>query len=402
MEKTWRWFGPNDRITLQMLRQIGVEGIVTALHHIPNGEIWSPEEIASMKNYIEKSGLRWSVVESLPVSESIKFAGPDRDQLIENYKVSLANLGKAGIKTVCYNFMPVIDWIRTDIYHENPDGTFSLHFDKVKFAYFDMYILNRKGAEQDYTPEEIAKAAEFSKVITEEGKKELIDAIIVKTQGFVSGNISEKDNDPVTKFKALLAQYDGIDKAQLRENMKYFLERVIPVAEEYGVNMCVHPDDPPFAVLGLPRIVTCGEDVDWLLSAVDKHSNGLTFCTGSLSAGVHNEVPRLAEKYCERTHFLHLRSTEVASDGNFTEANHLEGRANVIKVVEIFLKEEERRRKAGMPDSSIPFRVDHGVLMLDDVDKDGFNAGYSFLGRMKGLAEVSGVIATTKEFIKKS
>lgn len=385
MEKTWRWFGKKDKITLQMLRQIGVEGIVTALHDIPNGEIWSYEAIMDMKNYIEAAGLRWSVVESLPVSEAIKYAGPDRDALIENYKVSLANLGKAGIKTVCYNFMPVLDWARTDLWHPWEDGGSSLYFDKVEFCYFERYILKRDGAEKDYTAEVNAAADEKAKTMTREDNDRMVDSIIIKTQGFVNGNISEADFDPVGKFKALLDLYKDIDKDKLRENMRYFLAAIMPTCEEWGVNMCVHPDDPPFALLGLPRIVTSDEDIDWFLHAVDNPHNGLTFCCGSLSAGAHNDVPALARKYAKRTHFVHLRSTNIEPGGNFIEADHLHGRANLVEVCRIF---EEQN-----PD--LPMRVDHGRCILGDEDK-GYNAGYTFHGRMMGLCQMDGVMAAVK------
>jgi mannonate dehydratase len=382
MEKTWRWFGKNDIISLSDLRQIGVEGIVTALHHIPNGEIWPLEEINDLKQFIEDAGLRWSVVESLPVSESIKYAGADRDQLIENYKVSLANLGKAGVKTVCYNFMPVIDWIRTDLKRKQDDGTYTLYFDRVRFAYFDIYILKRKGAENDYPQEILEKAQALDKIITEQEKEELIENIIVKTQGFVNGNIKEGDQNPVAIFNRLLDDYKDVDKDQLRANFKYFLEQVIPVAEEYGVNLCVHPDDPPFPVLGLPRIVTNEEDIDWFLKAVDNPHNGLTFCAGSLSAGIHNDVPALAKKFADRTHFVHLRSTNPLSNGDFIEAPHLGGgRGHLLELIKIF---------KDYP--NLPMRVDHAPLMLTDVDKK-YNPGYSFLGRMKALGEVSGMMA---------
>ncbi len=386
MEKTWRWFGKNDKITLAMLRQIGVEGIVTALHNVPNGEIWTLEAINELKNYIEAAGLRWSVVESLPVSESIKYAGADRDQLIANYKVSLANLGKAGIKTVCYNFMPVIDWIRTDLEHPWADGTSSLYFDKIRFAYFDCNILKREGAENDYTVEELAKVSELDKTITEAEKDDLINTIIVKTQGFVNGNIKEGDQNPVAIFKRLLALYDGIDRDMLRANMVYFLEQIMPVCDEYGINMCVHPDDPPFQMLGLPRIVTGEADIEWFLNAVNNPHNGLTFCAGSLSAGLHNDVPALARKFASRTHFVHLRSTEATPEGNFMESSHLTGRGHVIELVRIFEKENP----------GLPMRVDHGRLMLDDGDK-GYNPGYSFHGRMFALAQVDGIMATVRD-----
>lgn len=389
MEKTWRWFGKNDKITLAMLRQIGVEGIVTALHEMPNGEIWTLDAIEDLKNYIESHGLRWSVVESLPVSEAIKYAGPERDKLIENYKMSLANLGKAGIKTVCYNFMPVIDWIRTDLQYPWTDGTSSLYFDKVRFAYFDLKILEREGAERDYSPEILQKVIKLDRTITEAEKEELIDTIIVKTQGFVNGNIKEGDKNPVAIFKRLLALYRGIDRDALRENMRYFLAAVMPVCDKYGINMCVHPDDPPFQVLGLPRIVTDEQDIAWFLNAVDNPHNGLTFCAGSLSAGEQNDTRELAKKFAKRTHFVHLRSTNAMPGGNFIESSHLEGRGHLIDLIRIFEKENP----------ALPMRVDHGRMMLGDEDK-GYNAGYSFHGRMFALAQVEGMMAVVRDELK--
>ena len=386
MEKTWRWFGKKDKITLPMLRQIGVEGIVTALHDVPNGEIWTMEAINDLKSYIESYGLRWSVVESLPVCEAIKYAGAEREQLIENYKISLANLGKCGIKTVCYNFMPVIDWIRTDLQHPWPDGTSSLYYDHIRFAYFDIRILEREGAEKDYTEEELQKVAELDKVITEAEKDALIDTIIVKTQGFVNGNIKEGDKNPVSIFKRLLALYKDINRDALRENMRYFLSAIMPVCEEYGVNMCVHPDDPPFPVLGLPRIVTNENDIEWFLNAVDNPHNGLTFCAGSLSAGEHNDTRELAKKFAKRTHFVHLRSTAAMQGGNFIESSHLTGRGHLIDLIRIFENENP----------GLPMRVDHGRMMLGDEDK-GYNPGYSFHGRMLALAQVEGMMAVVDD-----
>lgn len=390
MEKTWRWFGKKDKITLDMLRQIGVEGIVTALHDVPNGDIWSVEAIRDLQTYIESFGLRWSVVESLPVCEAIKYAGPERDQLIENYKVSLANLGKCGVKTVCYNFMPVIDWIRTDLAHPWADGSTSLYFDRVRFAYFDVKILAREGASADYDAETLRKVEELDHTITQAEKDELVDAIIVKTQGFVNGNIREGDFDPVGIFRRLLQRYEGITREQLRENMRYFLAAVMLVCEEWGVNLCVHPDDPPFAVLGLPRIVTSAEDIEWFLQAVDNPHNGLTFCAGSLSAGAHNDVVKMAERFASRTHFVHLRSCNILPNGNFIEASHLEGRGHLIDLVRIF----ERQR----PD--LPMRVDHGRTMLGD-EKLGYNAGYSFHGRMLALGQVEGMMAVVRDELQK-
>lgn len=386
MEKTWRWFGKKDKITLPMLRQIGVEGIVTALHDVPNGEIWTVEAINDLKSYIESYGLRWSVVESLPVCEAIKYAGAERELLIDNYKTSLANLGKCGIKTVCYNFMPVIDWIRTDLQYPWPDGTSSLYYDRIRFAYFDIRILEREGAEKDYTEEELQKVAELDKVITEAEKDALIDTIIVKTQGFVNGNIKEGDKNPVAIFKRLLALYKDIDRDTLRENMRYFLSAIMPVCEEYEVNMCVHPDDPPFQVLGLPRIVTNESDIEWFLNAINNPHNGLTFCAGSLSAGEHNDTRELAKKFAKRTHFVHLRSTAAMQSGNFIESSHLTGRGHLIDLIRIFEKENP----------GLPMRVDHGRMMLGDEDK-GYNPGYSFHGRMLALAQVEGMMAVVDD-----
>lgn len=369
-----------------MLRQIGVEGIVTALHGVPNGEVWTVEAINDLKSYIESFDLRWSVVESLPVSEAIKYAGPEREQLIENYKISLANLGKCGVKTVCYNFMPVIDWIRTDLQHPWPDGTSSLYFDRIRFAFFDIKILERENAANDYTQEELHKVAELDKVITEAEKEDLIDTIIVKTQGFVNGNIKEGDKHPVAIFKRLLALYKDIDRDALRENMRYFLTAIMPVCEEYGMNMCVHPDDPPCQVLGLPRIVTNEEDIAWFLNAVDNPHNGLTFCAGSLSSGEHNDTRELARKFAKRTHFVHLRSTAAMPGGNFIESSHLEGRGHIIDLIRIFEKENP----------GLPMRVDHGRMMLGDEDK-GYNPGYSFHGRMLALAQVEGMMTVVDD-----
>lgn len=381
MEKTWRWFGPNDPITLEMLRQIGVEGIVTSLHHVANGEVWTATEVEKMKNYIESRGLRWSVVESLPVVEEIKYAGPRRDEWIAKYKESLANLGRAGVRTICYNFMPVLDWARTDLDYPNPDGTSNLYFNRAEFAYFDIHILKREGAETDYDEATLERMrSEVMPRMNAEAEKRLVENIIVKTQGFVNGNISEDDLDPVGKFRELLALYDGIDTDTLRDNMAYFLNAIMPVCDEYGIDMCVHPDDPPLQILGLPRIVTCDEDIRRFLDAVPNPHNGLTFCCGSLSAGAHNDVVKLAGKYADRTHFVHARICRVMPDGDFKESSHLDPR--LIEVVRIF----ERRRPG------VPMRVDHAPLMLGD-EKLGYNAGYSFHGRMLALGEVSGIMA---------
>ena len=389
MKKTWRWFGRKDLITLPMLRQIGVEGIVTALHDIPNGEIWPLDAIENLKKEIENARLDWSVVESLPVSEAIKYAGKERDRLIDHYTISLENLGKAGIRTICYNFMPVIDWIRTDLAYPMPDGTYSLFFDKIRFAYFDCFILKRPGAEKDYTDDEMEKVRTLDKKISESEKDALIDTIIVKTQGFVNGNIKEEDRNPVLIFRKLLAAYNSIDRDTLRENMRYFLNRIMPVCHAYNIKMCVHPDDPPCQVLGLPRIVTGRDDIEHILKMVDDSHNGLTFCAGSLSSGIQNDVVDLARSFAGRTHFVHLRSTDILENGNFIEASHLGGRGHLIELTRIFEK----------TNPSLPMRIDHGKLMLNDKNAR-YNPGYSFLGRMYAFAQMDGVMAVVKDEIR--
>ena len=383
MERTWRWFGKNDKITLAMLKQIGVEGIVTALHDVPNGDVWTREQIHDLKSYIESYGMRWSVVESLPVSESIKYGGADRQHPLDNYCQSLRNLSAEGIHTVCYNFMPVLDWARTDLSHPNPNGSTNLYFSHAQFAYFDICILKRPGAEHDWSEEVLKEVEQLRQTMTPEDNHALVDTIIVKTQGFVSGNIKEDDEHPVELFRQLLSLYDGINREQLRENMRYFLAAIMPTCDACDMNMCVHPDDPPFQILGLPRIVTCDDDIAWLLKAVDNPHNGLTFCAGSLSAGAHNNVVELARKYAARTWFVHLRSCHIFPNGDFTEASHLGGRADLIELARIFERTNPQ----------LPMRVDHGMTMLGDESR-GYNAGYSFLGRMFAMGQVQGILAT--------
>ena len=396
MERTWRWFGKNDKITLAMLKQIGVEGIVTALHDVPLGQVWTREKIHDLREYIESYGMRWSVVESLPVTETIKYGGPDRDEQIEIYKESLRNLAAEGIHTVCYNFMPVLDWARTDLLHPNADGTSNLYFSIPEFAYFDIHILKREGAADDWKNFKVLgpdgqpngrdilrEVEELRLTMNPEKDHALVENIVIKTQGFVSGNFKEGDEHPVELFRELLALYKGIDRDKLRQNMAYFLSAIMPVCEECDMYMCVHPDDPPFQILGLPRIVTNDEDIEWFLKAVDNKHNGLTFCAGSLSAGAHNNVVEMARKYASRTWFVHLSSCKVFPNGDFTEASHLGGRANVVELARIFEHENP----------NLPFRVDHGMTMLGDENR-GYNAGYSFLGRMFAMGQVQGILAT--------
>jgi len=403
MERTWRWFGKKDKITLAQLRQIGVEGIVTALHDVPLGQVWTREQIRDLREYIESFGMRWSVVESLPVTETIKYGGPDRDEQIEVYKESLRNLGKEGIRCVCYNFMPVLDWARTDLMHQNPNGATNLYMDWGAFAYFDIYILKREGARKDWADFEmrngkgevvrrdlVAEADEMARKATPESDHALVENIVIKTQGFVSGNFKEGDAAPVEKFRELLRLYEGIGKEQLQENMRYWLEAIMPVCDEYGINMCVHPDDPPYPVFGLPRIVGNADDIRWFLSAVPNRHNGLTFCAGSLSAGGQNDVVAMAREFAGRTHFVHLRSCHIFANGDFTEASHLGGRADLVELCRIFESENP----------ALPMRVDHGMTLTDepggvfDESSHGHNAGYTLLGRMFALGQVQGILAT--------
>lgn len=385
MEKTWRWFGPADKVTLEMMRQIGVEGVVTALHQHAPGELWPEEEIRATQQRIEAAGMRWSVVESLPVSEQIKYAGPDRDALIDNYIRSLENLGRLGIHTVCYNFMPVIDWVRTDLERPMPDGTLSLYFDYVRFAWFDIKILAREGAERDFPPEVVEKVEALDRTATDADRAQIIDTIITKTQGFINGPLGG-GGSPVEKFRALMAPYHGVPKAQLRENLRYFLEAVMPVCRRWDIHLCIHPDDPPMPVFGMPRLCCDAADIRWILEAVDDFHNGLTFCAGSLSAGAHNDVVAMAREFAPRTHFVHLRSCDVLQGGDFVEAPHTAGRADLVELVRIF--EHEGR--------DLPMRVDHGKTMLGD-ELLGYNPGYSFHGRMLALGQVEGMMAAVRK-----
>lgn len=382
MEKTWRWFGPSDPIKLNELRQIGVEGIVTSLYDIPAGELWPEDRVGRLRGMIEDSGLRWSVVESLPVAETIKYGGADRDEVIDRYRRSLAALGRQGIRTVCYNFMPVIDWVRTDLRHALPDGSTTLYFDYAKLAYFDIRILEREGAWKDYPDTVLERMEKFAATATRADRRELVDTIIVKTQGFICGNISDGEAAPVRRFKAMMEPYRGVGREQLLSNLGYFLDAVLPVCREYDINMCIHPDDPPMQVFGLPRIAGSAGDIRKILAAADDFHNGLTFCAGSLSAGAHNDVEAMAREFAPRTHFVHLRSCNLLPGGDFIEAPHTSGRVNLPELIRIF----ERQGR------NLPMRVDHGREMLGDADK-GYNPGYSFHGRMLAFAQVEGMMA---------
>jgi mannonate dehydratase len=387
MEQTWRWFGPDDAITLGEIAQTGATGIVTALHHVPYGVVWSIDEIAKRKHAIEQDkalGLRWSVVESLPVAEAIKLGRGDLAPLFENYRMSIRNLASLGVKTICYNFMPVLDWTRTQLAAPRPRGGTALRFNAHEYAAFDCFILQRKGAEADQRPEVLARAKAWVDAASESDKERLLATIMAGLPGAY-------DRYDVPGLRGMLERYAGIDRAALRANLKRFLQEVVPAAEEAGIALCIHPDDPPRPLFGLPRIVSTADDLDFIVNAVDSPANGITLCTGSLGAGEGNDLPAMARRFAPKTFFAHLRNVTKEPDGSFVEADHLDGDINIVAVVEALLREEQRRREFGMTDWRIPFRPDHGHELLDDRRRKT-HPGYPLVGRLRGLAELRGVI----------
>ena len=383
MEQCWRWYGPQDPVSLSDIRQAGATGIVTALHEVPMGEVWTKDAILKRKQMLEEAGLRWSVVESVPVHEEIKTAGPRRDALIGIFQECIRNLAACDVRTICYNFMPVLDWTRTHLDFERPDGSTALRFDATSFAAFDLYLLKRPGADKEYDKATQERASSYLQTLSEDEKKTLVQSITAGLPG------SDK-NYSLEEFQANLDQYQDIDESQLRENLFYFLKKIIPVAEEVGVKMAIHPDDPPRPLLGLPRVVSTEADAKALLESAPSHANGLTFCTGSYGARPENDLPGMVKRLGENIHFLHLRSVQRESDGSFYEANHLEGDANLYEVVKAVIAEIRRRKAADHENYNIPMRPDHGHKMLDDLRKTT-NPGYSAIGRLRGLAELRGL-----------
>jgi mannonate dehydratase len=384
LEPTWRWFGPSDPITLKEVKQTGASGVVTALHHIPIGIVWSTDEIMKRKQEIESEGLQWSVAESLPVHEAIKKRKGKYGQFIDNYKASLRNLGQCGIDTVCYNFMPVLDWSRTALDVEFKDGSITTKFEAKAFAAFDIFMLKRPGATKHHDDQQYRLAKEYYDGLNDRQKEKLLQTVLLGFPG-------SKEVYTLEQFKLALADYDDVGDKGLRENLYSFLREIIPVAEESGIFMALHPDDPPWPLLGLPRVVSNKQDVEQVLGVVDSPSNGITLCTGSFGAGIQNDLVDMAESFAKRVNFIHLRNVTRSESGDFLEDNHLDGDVDMYGVMKALVVEQKRRTDQGRKDTRMPMRPDHGHLMLADQHRSNVYPGYSLFGRMRGLAELRGM-----------
>lgn len=385
LEESFRWYGPADPVPLSYIRQAGATSVYNSLHEIPYGDLWPREGIRARKAMIEAAGLTWKAVESVPIHEDIRTRTGRCEEYLANYAQTIRNLGAEGVNVVIYNFMPVLDWVRTDFEYKLEDGSTCLHFNPVLFAAFEIHALKRPGAEADYTAEQLTKAAAFWNGMSETERDQFIRDRIEMLPGCKSGFTLEK-------IREMLAKYATIDRAQLKSNYKHFLEAVIPAAEEAGVLMAVHPDDPPRSILGLPRIVSCAQDLEDLYAMVPSRNNGVCFCTGSFSAGAQNDVPAMIRKYAHRIHAVHLRVTKRFADGSFYEDNHLEGSIDMVDAVQALLDEQKRRQEAGLADWQLSFRPDHGHRMMHELELPPVpNPGYSAIGRMRGLAEIRGL-----------
>ena len=390
MLESWRWFGESDPVTLSHARQAGAQGIVTALHHIYDGRAWSLEDVSERKAAIERAGMVWSVCESIPVNSAIKLRNGQWRDYVDRWKVSLANLGRAGIPVVCYNFMPVVDWTRTDLRYPTATGGLALRFDMADFAAYDLFVLKRARAEESYRPDLVETARRRFEALSD-------DALLRLETNIIAGLPGKEDTHTREGIRTQIASFDEISSADMRANLIAFLKEVVPVAAEHGVRLAIHPDDPPFSLFGLPRVVSTAEDISAILKSVDHEANGLTLCAGSYGSRPDNDLTQMATQFADRIHFVHLRNVRKEADGSFIESDHLDGDVDMVALATALRREERRREAAGRTDTVIPFRPDHGHLLIDDQAKT-VNPGYSCIGRLKGLAELRGVIAAVDAF----